>query len=129
MGCAREALGKADYAMFHAATVLCADGVMVSKHGTLIAELGRSCAKTGRVEARRRRELIDARDERQEADYNVFLKVAKAPASKLCGPGQTSTKNCMRLVQCVVPAMPLGGRSSHLRVTGVLNLTLAWTRP
>ena len=69
--------------MFYAATAaLRAEGVVVAKHATLIAEFGKRFAKTGRVEVRRHRELIDAMDDRQEADYNVFMKVDKAQASR-----------------------------------------------
>ncbi len=71
-----DAISKAYYAMFYAANAaLRAQDIGVSKHSAVIAEFGKVYAKTGSIDPRLHRALIDAFDERQEADYNVFLEV------------------------------------------------------
>jgi uncharacterized protein (UPF0332 family) len=66
-----EAVSRAYYAMFYAATALLhSEGIIVSKHSAVIAMLGQHFAKTGRLEPRLHRLLIDMFDERQLADYS-----------------------------------------------------------
>lgn len=71
-----DAISKAYYAMFYAAhAALRAKDVVASRHAAVIAEFGRIYAKAGLIDPELHRALIDAFDERQEADYNVFLEV------------------------------------------------------
>jgi uncharacterized protein (UPF0332 family) len=66
-----EAVSRAYYAMFYAATALLhSEGISVSRHSAVIAQVGQRFAKTGRLEPRLHRILIDMFDERQLADYS-----------------------------------------------------------
>lgn len=65
-----DAISRAYYAAFYAATALLhSEGIIVSKHGAVIAQLGQHFAKSGRLPATLHRTLIDLFDERQTADY------------------------------------------------------------
>jgi uncharacterized protein (UPF0332 family) len=65
-----EAVSRAYYAMFYAATALLhSEGIAVSKHSTVIAQVGQYFTKTGKLDPHLHRKLIDAFDERQSADY------------------------------------------------------------
>lgn len=71
-----DAISRAYYAAFYAATALLhSEGITVSKHGAVIAQIGQHFAKPGRLPANLHRMLIDLFDERQTADYGgeVFL--------------------------------------------------------
>jgi uncharacterized protein (UPF0332 family) len=64
-----DAVSRAYYAMFYAATALLhSEGITVSKHSAVIAQVGKHFAKTGKIEVRLHRALIDVFDERQAAD-------------------------------------------------------------
>jgi len=66
-----EAISRAYYAMFYAATALLhSEGIAVSKHSAVIAKVGEHFAKTGRIPLHLHRFLIDMFDERQAADYS-----------------------------------------------------------
>lgn len=57
--------------MFYAATALLhSEGIAVSKHSAVIAQVGEHFAKTGRIPLHLHRFLIDMFDERQAADYS-----------------------------------------------------------
>lgn len=65
-----EAVSRAYYAMFYAATALLhSEGIAVSKHSAVIALVGQHFAKTKRIPPRLHRLLIDMFDQRQAADY------------------------------------------------------------
>lgn len=66
-----EAVSRAYYAMFYAATALLhSEGIIASKHAAVIAQVGQHFAKTGRLAVHLHRALIDMFDERQLADYS-----------------------------------------------------------
>ncbi len=69
-----EAVSRAYYVMFYAATALLhSEGITVSKHSAVIAQVGQHFAKTGKIDVRLHKALIDAFDERQTADYGGIL--------------------------------------------------------
>ena len=69
-----DAVSRAYYAMFYAATALLhSEGVTASKHSAVIAQVGKHFAKTGKIEVRLHRALIDVFDERQTADYGGIV--------------------------------------------------------
>lgn len=69
-----ESVSRVYYAMFYAATALLhSEGITVSKHSAVIAQVGQHFAKTGKIDARLHRALIDAFDERQSADYGGIV--------------------------------------------------------
>lgn len=76
-----DALSKAYYAMFYAASaVLSTEGLSVSKHSAVIALFGERFAKPGRIAPGLHRMLIDMFDERQVADYGIEIEIAQKQA-------------------------------------------------
>jgi len=60
--------------MFYAATArLHSEGIAVSKHSAVIAQVGQHFAKTGKIEVHLHRAIIDVFDERQTADYGGIV--------------------------------------------------------
>ncbi|MBI3950529.1 MAG: HEPN domain-containing protein [Acidobacteria bacterium] len=71
-----EACSRAYYAMFYAAQALLKyHGIQVKKHSAVIAMFGEHFAKTGMIDPKYHRLLIDAREDRELVDYNVFATV------------------------------------------------------
>jgi uncharacterized protein (UPF0332 family) len=65
-----DAVSRSYYAMFYAATALLhSEGITVTKHSAVISQVGQHFTKTGKLEVRLHRALIDVFDERQTADY------------------------------------------------------------
>lgn len=78
-----DAAGKAYYAMFYAAQALLkAHGLDVVKHSAVTSLVGREFAKTGRLDSRFHRMLINARRVRETADYGIFEDVTASTARK-----------------------------------------------
>lgn len=66
-----EAVSRAYYAMFYAATALLhTEGINVARHSAVISQVGQRFTKTGRLTPRLHRLLLDMFDERQLADYS-----------------------------------------------------------
>jgi len=78
-----EAVSRAYYAMFYAATALLhSEGLTVSKHSAVVSLVGERFVKTGRLAPRLHRLLIDLFDERQAADYGgIEMTHARAEAA------------------------------------------------
>ena len=76
---------RAYYAMFYVAEALLADlGLSYSSHSAVIAAIGREFAKSGKMEARFHRWLIDAQDVRNIGDYGVGVEVPEEKAKVVC---------------------------------------------
>jgi uncharacterized protein (UPF0332 family) len=68
-----DACSKAYYVMFYAAQALLKNiGIDVSKHSAVVAKFGQHFAKTGKIDPKYHRFLIDAKKKRETADYDVF---------------------------------------------------------
>ena len=66
------AASRTYYAMYYVAiALLAAEGQAYSKHSAVIGAYGKTFARTGRMDARFHRALIDAFEERSDADYAV----------------------------------------------------------
>lgn len=66
----RGTVGRAYYAMFHAATaVLLSRGIERSSHGGIISAFGRLIAKPGLVDPKSHRYLVEAFTLRNDCDY------------------------------------------------------------
>lgn len=66
------AAGRAYYAMFHAAQALLREyGLHYRKHSGVHAAIGEHFAKTGRIDPKFHRWLLDAFDERLLGDYGI----------------------------------------------------------
>ena len=70
------AVGRAYYAMFYVAEALLHErGLGFSKHSAVHASFGEQFAKTGQLDPKFHRWLIDAFDKRLEGDYGTEIKV------------------------------------------------------
>lgn len=75
------AIARAYYAMFYAAEALLASkGLRYRKHGSVHAAFGEHFAKTGIVDQRFHRWLLDAFDQRILGDYGVEVTVTEEDA-------------------------------------------------
>ncbi|MBI4794384.1 MAG: HEPN domain-containing protein [Deltaproteobacteria bacterium] len=94
-----DAAGKAYYAMFYAAQAfLKAHGVEVVKHSSVASVLGREFAKTGRLDPRYHRMLLNARRVREIADYGIFDEVNESTARSTVEDGQSFIFEIERLL-------------------------------
>jgi uncharacterized protein (UPF0332 family) len=77
-----ESASRIYYAMFYAAQALLkAEGTDVTKHSAVEAAFGYQFAKTGRIDPKFHRMLIDARKIREKADYDLFEEIVEPEAS------------------------------------------------
>jgi uncharacterized protein (UPF0332 family) len=94
-GFAAEAAGRAYYAMFYAAQALLKENrIQRVKHSAVQAAFGQYLVKTGKIDAKFHRMLIDARETRELADYTVGEEVSAETAI-------LRVKNAEELVQVV----------------------------
>ena len=78
------AASRAYYAMFYAAeALLTEEGHEFSSHGAVHGAFGKQFTKTGRLDAKFHRYLIDAYRERQAADYDAPAEVGLEEAQTL----------------------------------------------
>jgi uncharacterized protein (UPF0332 family) len=78
-----EACSRSYYAMFYAAQALLKHhGIQVKKHSAVVAKIGEHFAKTGILDKKYHRFLIDAREDREGVDYNVFSTINREAAEE-----------------------------------------------
>jgi uncharacterized protein (UPF0332 family) len=76
-----EAAGRAYYAIFYAAqALLIAHGIKVVKHSSVASVLGREFARTGKIDPKFHGIILNARQVRETADYEVFDEVSESTA-------------------------------------------------
>ena len=76
------ATSRAYYAMFYAAeALLVSEGREFSSHGAVHAAFGEHFAKTGKLNIKFHRYLVDAFRERQAADYDAPSEVSRSDAN------------------------------------------------
>jgi uncharacterized protein (UPF0332 family) len=96
LGFEAEAAAKAYYAMFYAAQALLKDnGVHRVRHSAVQAAFGQHLVKTGKIEAKYHRMLIDARETREIADYVIAEEEVSEESALL------QLKNAKEFVQAV----------------------------
>jgi uncharacterized protein (UPF0332 family) len=79
------AASRAYYAMFYVAEALLASlGQSYSSHGAVQAAFGREFAKTGKLDLKYHRWLIDAQDFRNLGDYALDKNISPAQATEIC---------------------------------------------
>ena len=80
-----SAASRAYYAMFYVAEALLAQiGQSYSKHAGVVSAFGREYAKTGKLEPKYHRWLIDAQDLRSVADYTADVPITGAEVRAVC---------------------------------------------
>jgi uncharacterized protein (UPF0332 family) len=96
------AASRAYYPMFYVASALLTDlGQSYSSHSAVISAFGREFAKTGRLDSKYHRWLIDAQDLRNIGDYGVDSQgqVPKEYAETACDWAVQFIEAAERLVQ------------------------------
>jgi uncharacterized protein (UPF0332 family) len=79
------AASRAYYAMFYVASALLANlNLSYSSHSAVISSFGREFAKTGKLDSKYHRWLIDAQDLRNIGDYGVGSQVPEEYARMVC---------------------------------------------
>jgi uncharacterized protein (UPF0332 family) len=77
-----DAASKVYYAMYYAAQALLkSEGIDVVKHSAVESALGYFFAKTGRIDPKYHRMLLDARKIREIADYDIEEEIVEPVAS------------------------------------------------
>lgn len=80
------AASRAYYAMFYIAeALLLARGLSFSTHAAVIANFGKEFAKSGVLNAKFHKYLIDAQDRRNVGDYSIRYAVSKEQAEEMLG--------------------------------------------
>ncbi|MEW6669346.1 MAG: HEPN domain-containing protein [Thermodesulfobacteriota bacterium] len=88
-GYAPDAASKTYYAMFYAArALLLSEGVGVTKHSAVEASIGYHFAKTGKLDPKYHRMLINARKVREIADYDIDEEVIEPDATLKVAEGR-----------------------------------------
>lgn len=78
-----DAVSKAYYAMFYAAQALLLDsGIKRVKHSAVISALGQYFAKTGKLEPKYHKMIINAQQDREIADYDIYKIITQKLAEK-----------------------------------------------
>ena len=78
-----ESISRSYYVMFYAAkALLLLDGIDVSKHSAVTAAFGREYAKTGKIDPRYHRMLLDGFEWRQKSDYDVYWLATREMAER-----------------------------------------------
>ncbi len=76
---------RAYYAMFYVAEALLVwIGQSYSSHSAVVAAFGKEFAKTGRLDAKFHRWLVDAADIRSIGDYGLGVEVSEEQARSVC---------------------------------------------
>ena len=85
--------------MFYVAEAfLLNEGLTFSSHAAVISAFGRDFARTGRVPVEFHRYLIDARDLRNQGDYDIDSAITEAEANELIGQAQQFLELAERLL-------------------------------
>jgi uncharacterized protein (UPF0332 family) len=83
---AEGAASRAYYAMFHAAVALCHEnGLVFGKHSAVHAAFGKHFARTGSLDIKYHRWLLDAFDRRGLADYSIDESIPAAEVDATIG--------------------------------------------
>ena len=78
-----DTCSKAYYVMYYSTQALLRDAnINVKKHSALVAKFGERFAKTGKIDPKYHRYLIDAKKRREIADYDVFSVIDKELAKE-----------------------------------------------
>ena len=94
-----SAVGRAYYAMFHAATaVLLSKDIQRSSHHGLISAFGRFIAKPGLIDYEHHRNLQEIFDLRRESDYEPIVDIRPDEATRILQKTRAFVAACRGLV-------------------------------
>jgi len=78
-----DACSKAYYVMFYSAQALLKNSeINVTKHSAVVAKFGEYFVKTGEIETKYHKYLIDAKRKREISDYDVFIIIDRETAEE-----------------------------------------------
>lgn len=93
------AASRAYYALFYIAEALLFEaGLQFSSHGELQSAFGKEFAKTGRLDPKFHRYLLDAYDQRQDADYEMSSHPGQEEVLKIIGWGEEFLEAARKLL-------------------------------
>ena len=96
---APDAASKVYYSMFYAAQALLKSaGLDVIKHSAVEASLGHNFAKTGKLDPKFHRMLIDARKIREIADYDIDEEIVEPVATLKIEEGKAFLSEIKKLL-------------------------------
>ncbi len=94
-----DAASKIYYAMFYAAkALLAAEGIDVVKHSAVESAFGYYFAKTGRIDVKYHKMLMNARKIREIADYDIDEEIVEPAASVKIEEGRAFLAEIKRLL-------------------------------
>ena len=100
-GDAEFAAGRAYYAMFYVAEALLNEkGLRFRKHGGVQAAFGKHFAKTGELDPKFHRWLLDAFDERIQGDYGIETSVTDDEVRRLIDRAVEFLEQARRRLGC-----------------------------
>lgn len=92
------AIGRAYYAMFHAATAaLLKMDIKRHSHQGIISAFGQFIVKTGKVEQRFHKYIAEAFDLRLESDYQPLVEITEKQANKVLAWAREFVEVCRNL--------------------------------
>jgi len=99
------AASRAYYTMFYVASAfLLGKGLKFSKHGSLIASFGQHFVKTGEIEAKFHRRLIDAQDNRIIGDYSSISSLTEPEAATIISQAEEFLALAEQMLGAQLPA-------------------------
>ena len=99
------AMGRAYYAMFYAAEALFVEkGQRFRKHGAVHAAFGEQFVKSGVLDAKFHRWLLDAFDKRIQADYGVDVALTREDAAATIAQAAEFLATVRQLLESSEPA-------------------------
>jgi uncharacterized protein (UPF0332 family) len=94
------AVGRAYYAMFHAATaVLLKRDIKRHSHQGIISAFGQFLVKPGNVEPKFHKYIAEAFDLRQESDYQPLVEITEQQANKVFERAREFVEVCRNLCE------------------------------
>jgi uncharacterized protein (UPF0332 family) len=92
-----DSCSKSYYATFYATQALLKEnGINVVKHSAVVSKFGEQFIKTGKIESHFHRHIIDAKQKREIADYDVFLSINRQTAEERLSGAKAFLKEIKR---------------------------------
>lgn len=92
-------MSRAYYAMFHAAKAcLAKENLFPRTHSGVISEFGRVFVIEGKVDEKLGRSFSEAKEEREDSDYEVFLEMGERQARKVLADARDLLKESEAII-------------------------------
>ena len=95
-----DSCSKSYYAAFYASQALLKENeINVVKHSAVVSKFGELFVKTGKIEPHYHRYLIDAKQKREIADYDVFRSISRKTAEERLDGAKAFLKEIKRYLK------------------------------